>query len=188
MIKFFATLLVLIASASIAHADPVMDRINKSQTIRCGFVSYSPGSMKDTATGKMAGYNVDIIEEAARRMGLKVEWAHETNWPTIATDLQTNKFDVACAAYWMNPKSSLQMLSSDPVFYQPLFFAVRADDTRFDKTLPKSMIPPSVFPCWKGMALPKSSRIYTPIPKWCLWAKTLASPRSITKWRPSERT
>ena len=130
---FAAIFSVLLSSQ--AHADPVMDRINASGKIRCGYVSYSPASTKDSVTGKMSGYNVDLIEEAAKRMGLEVEWSFETNWPTMSTDLRTEKFDVACVTYWANAKSSRQMLSTDPIFYQPAFFATRADDTRFDKDI-----------------------------------------------------
>lgn len=120
-----------------AHADAVMDRINKSQTIRCGYVSYAPASVRDINSGKMVGYNVDIIEEAARRMGLKIDWAYETNWPVMATDLQTGKFDLSCVTYWSNPRAARQMLGTDPVFYQPVFFAARSDDARFDQDISK---------------------------------------------------
>lgn len=129
-------LVVQISSAQ-AHADPVMDRINQSGKIRCGYVSYAPASVKDTVSGKVKGYNVDLVEEAAHRMGLEVEWTYETNWPTMAEDLKTEKFDVACVTYWANAKSSRHMLSTDPIFYQPAFFATRADDHRFDKDISK---------------------------------------------------
>lgn len=115
----------------------LIDRINKSGTIKCGYVSYAPASLKDAATGKISGYTVDIIEQAATRMGLTVDWAYETNWPTMATDLQTNKFDLACVTYWSNPRSGRQMRGTDPIFYQPVFFATRADDARFDKDISK---------------------------------------------------
>lgn len=132
MKKIILSVFVLLAGATQAFADPVMDRINKSGTIRCGYVSYSPASVKDAATGEMKGYTVDIVEEAARRMGLKIEWTYETNWPVMAADLQADKFDLGCVAYWSNPRIARQMLASDPLFYQPVFFIARADDPRFD--------------------------------------------------------
>lgn len=117
--------------------DKVMERINKTQTIRCGYVSYSPASIKNQLTGKVEGYNVDLVEEAAHRMGLKVEWTYETNWPTLSADLNAQKFDVACVNYWNNPRAARQMLSSLPVFYQPVFFASKASDNRFDNDISK---------------------------------------------------
>lgn len=131
----FSSLAMCLSGAALA--DSVMDRVNKTQTIRCGYVSYSPASFTDLKTGEMKGYTVDIMEEAGRRMGLKIEWTYETNWPTMSTDLQTNKFDLACVTYWGNPRASRHMLSSIPVFYQPVFFITRADDTRFDDDVSK---------------------------------------------------
>ncbi len=132
---FFAAALFLLPIS--AYADPVMDQINKTQTIRCGYVSYSPASTINPETNKLEGYMIDLMDEIGQRMNLKIEWAQETNWPTMSTDLKTNKFDAGCVAYWSNPRSARQMLTSIPLFYQPVFFLTRADDTRFDANIRK---------------------------------------------------
>ncbi len=137
MRKLLFTIILLFSFSTFAHADPVMDRINASGKIRCGYVSYAPASLKDTVTGKVSGYTVDLVEQAARRMGLEVEWTYETNWPTLPADLMADKFDLGCVTYWSNPRASRQMLSTNPIFYQPVFFITRADDTRFDNDISK---------------------------------------------------
>ena len=122
-------------SARFEAADPVMARINKSGTINCGYVSYNPASYKDQETGEMTGYAVDLVEEAAHRMELEVDWAYESNWPLLSTDLKAGKFDMACVAYWLNPWAARKMLGTIPALYQPVFLITKADDTRFDDGL-----------------------------------------------------
>lgn len=137
MRKTLLSAFIALITTTPAMADPVMDRINKDQTIHCGYVSYTPASVKDLKTGEMKGLTVDVMEEAARRMALKVTWDYETNWPTMSSDLQAGKFDLACVTYWSNPRVARQILSSIPVFYQPVFFITRADDHRFDDDITK---------------------------------------------------
>jgi ABC-type amino acid transport substrate-binding protein len=112
-----------------------MERVNKTQVLRCGWVSHFPSSTKNPDTDALEGYVVDLMEEAGRRMGLAVDWAHETNWPLVAADLQAGKCDVACATFWSNPLAARHMLATRPFLYQPLFFVVRAGDTRLDAGL-----------------------------------------------------
>lgn len=135
--RFIFAVLLLLSIVRPAFADPVMERVNKTQTIRCGYVTYSLGTVRDEKTGQMTGFNVDLAEEAAKRMGLKVDWAYETNWPTMSADLQAGKFDVFCVAFWSNPRSAKAMISTDPIFYQPVFFTVRGDEKRFDGDIAK---------------------------------------------------
>ncbi len=131
MKKLVLSLFILLIP-SLAFADKVMERVNKTNTLRCGYVLYSPAIMKDTVTGEVTGFAIDIIEEMGRRLGLKIEWVYETNWPVLSTDLKANKFDAACVTYWSNPLASRQMLATIPFYYQPTFFVARDGDTRFD--------------------------------------------------------
>ena len=100
-------------------------------------MTYFPGMVKDVNTGKMSGYDVDIMDEVARRMKVKVEWTAETNWPNFATDMNANKFDVLCVGYWANPVQAKFALPTIPLFYQPSYLVTRADDHRFDKDVYK---------------------------------------------------
>lgn len=132
MKTLFLSLFFTLISINLTWADAIMDRINKSGKIRCGYVSYYPGSLKNPNTGIVEGYNVDIMREAGKRLGLEVEWSHETNWPIIVSDAKAGKFDALCVSYWSNPKTSRHLLGSIPLLYQPVFFMKRAGDNRFN--------------------------------------------------------
>ena len=110
-------------------------RVVNSQTLNCGYVPYYPAMLKNEQTGVYEGYDVDVMNALAQRMGLKLNWATESSWMTVATDMENGKFDMFCNTYWTNPKTAQHVLYSRPVYYQPLFVIARADDTRFDADL-----------------------------------------------------
>ncbi len=70
-----------------------LTRIQDTKIMRVGYAAYPPYVIKDLKTGKLSGYYIDIMNEMANRMGVKIEWI-ETTWNTYITDLQTGKFDV----------------------------------------------------------------------------------------------
>lgn len=118
-----------------ALADPIMDRVNAKQKLTCGYIPYHPANYIDNETQERKGFAYDIFEEVAKRLFVEIEWRTETNWGTMATDLQTGKFDMVCNAYWGNPRSARQMMTTIPFMYQPVFFIKRADDPRFENGL-----------------------------------------------------
>src|SRR5438309_6353296 len=59
------------------------DRVVQSGTLRLGYVPYPPGLIKDPNTKKLTGVFAEVIEEAAKNLGLKVEWAEEVGWGTM---------------------------------------------------------------------------------------------------------
>ena len=52
----------------------------KSGKLRCGYVAYSPGCLKDPNTGELSGIGIDSIKMVAKNLGLQVEWAEEVGW------------------------------------------------------------------------------------------------------------
>ena len=44
--------------------------------------------------GNLVGYEVEIVEEIAKRMGVKVEWSIANQWDGVIAGLQANRYDV----------------------------------------------------------------------------------------------
>jgi len=127
-----AALICLIPA--LAQAEPALTRVNKTNTIRCGYVEYVPGLIKGT-DGGWSGYDYDIVQAVGNRLQLKVEHVAKTDWGIVVADLESNKFDMMCSGYWVHPNVGKFALFSKPIFYQPVFVIARADDKRFnDKT------------------------------------------------------
>ena len=126
-----------VASATREHAahESAFDRVTRTKTLRCGYLIYSPLLIKDPKTGAFSGIVYDLTELLGRKLGLKVEWVQETSWGTAAQDLDSRRFDMVCSGFWVNSLMAGAYGYTKPLFYQPMWPIVRADDTRFDNDL-----------------------------------------------------
>src|SRR5207248_10687836 len=55
--------------------------------------TYPPQEFVDTATGKPTGFDIDLITEMAKRMGLQAKIV-KANFDTIIDDLNAKRYDV----------------------------------------------------------------------------------------------
>src|ERR1700722_14536248 len=84
------------SSATNSLNSAIYDHILQSGTLRCGYVVYAPAVFKDPATDKMTGIMVDIVEEAGKRLNLKIDWAEEVNYTNMIEELKTGRVDAIC--------------------------------------------------------------------------------------------
>lgn len=129
----FALFLTAPAFAAGGDGTAGFDRVLQSGTLRCGWATWAPFSFKDQATGQMSGIYVDIVEEMGRRLSLKIDWGEETPVAMYVEGLATGRYDMTCTALSIVAARARAMAYTQPVFYSPLYLAVPADDTRFDK-------------------------------------------------------
>jgi len=113
----------------------VYDRVLKAGKIRCAYVTYWPGCIKDQATGKMSGVHVDAMEAIGNKLGLKIEWTEEVGWSSMVEGLQTDRYDVVASGVWSNATRGKYAGFSVPFYYSGPNVYVRANDRRFDKDL-----------------------------------------------------
>ncbi|AVK81045.1 amino acid ABC transporter substrate-binding protein [Campylobacter fetus subsp. testudinum] len=101
---------------------------NETQALRIGTEgTYSPFTYHDNS-GKLVGYDVEVIEEAAKRAGFKPEF-YETNWDAIFSGLNSNRFDmIANQISDNNPKRAELYTLSNPYIVTSAAVAVRADN------------------------------------------------------------
>jgi polar amino acid transport system substrate-binding protein len=125
-------------STNIVQPAPIYSRILASGKIRCGYVPYPPGLIKDPNTGEISGVFADAIKEAAANLGLKVEWAEEVGWGTMIQGLDSDRYDAICSPVWANSSRSKVADFTVPLFYSGIGAYVRADDTRFASALSKA--------------------------------------------------
>jgi polar amino acid transport system substrate-binding protein len=65
--------------------------------------------------GEMAGFDVDVMEEIASRLGLEPEWV-DSPFDTIFSDLAGGQFDVVISGATITPEREEQVNFSDPYF------------------------------------------------------------------------
>lgn len=127
ILLFLSTMLFV----SQVHARSALDQVNKTNTINCGYVEYSPALIKNMKTNQWGGFDYDVVQAVANRLQLKADFTVPTGWATVVTDLDSGKFDMLCSGFWVHPNVGKFALFSRPVFFQPVFIVARADDNRF---------------------------------------------------------
>lgn len=65
--------------------------------------TYPPQEFVDTTTGQPTGFDIDLITEMAKRMGLTVA-IKKANFDTIIDDLASKRYDVTISALTINDK------------------------------------------------------------------------------------
>jgi ABC-type amino acid transport substrate-binding protein len=125
-----------------SKSDSVYERVMQNGTIRCGYVVYNPGCLKDPNTGKLSGIGIDTIEQVAKNLGLKVVWSEEVGWGTMLEGLQTNRYDMIATPIWTNSNRARLVDFSNPLYYSPINVWVKAGDKRFSEATLSSLNSP----------------------------------------------
>ena len=78
-----------------ANADSRLQKILNSGELRVGTTGdWDPMSMKDPATNKYKGFDIDVMKELAKDMGVKVKFV-PTDWKTIVSGITADRYDVS---------------------------------------------------------------------------------------------
>ena len=92
--KIFSVLLVLLVTTS-AQAESKLDLIKKSGELRVGTTGdWDPMSMKDPATNKYKGFDIDVMRELAKDIGVKVKFV-PAEWKTIVAGITADRYDIS---------------------------------------------------------------------------------------------
>ena len=122
------------AGTSVATApveQTVYDRVMSKGKIRCGYVVYTPGCLKDPNSGELSGIGTDALKAVAKTLGLEIEFVEEVGWGSMIEGLQTNRYDIVSTPIWTNANRAKQADFSDPLFFSPIFVYARKGDQRF---------------------------------------------------------
>jgi cystine transport system substrate-binding protein len=90
--------------------------------------TYPPFNFKDQKTGQLAGYDVDVAQLLAIRLGLKPEFV-TTEWSAILAGLAAGRYDVIVSQVGITPKRELAFDFSAPYTYSSPQLIVRKNET-----------------------------------------------------------
>ena len=86
------TLLLITASA---NAESKLQTIKKNGELRVGPTGdWDPMSMKDPATNKYKGFDIDVMRELAKDMGVKIKFV-PAEWKTIVAGITADRYDIS---------------------------------------------------------------------------------------------
>jgi polar amino acid transport system substrate-binding protein len=78
-------------------------------------IAYPPFEYTDEKTGEYTGFDIDLMTEVAKRLGLEVKFVN-TAWDGIIPGLQAKKYDVICSAMTITEERAKQVDFSNPYF------------------------------------------------------------------------
>ena len=94
MKKFLAIISLLIISTA-ANAESKLQSIKKNGELRVGTTGdWDPMSMKDPATNKYKGFDIDVMKELAKDLGVKVKFV-PAEWKTIVSGITSARYDIS---------------------------------------------------------------------------------------------
>src|SRR5918994_553493 len=90
--------------------------------------TYRPFSFHEDGSGDLVGYDVEVAEAVAEKLGLEIEF-EETQWDAIFAGLEAGRFDVIANQVSINPEREEQYLFSSPYTVSPGVIVVKEGDT-----------------------------------------------------------
>lgn len=90
--------LVLVTGASAAHAQSALQEILGDGVLKVGTTGdWNPMSMRDPASNSYKGYDIDVMTELAKDLGVEVEFV-PTDWKTLVNGVVAKKYHMTGSA------------------------------------------------------------------------------------------
>lgn len=134
IIAVVALIVSLTASSKNNSSDVASEVIDRGE-IRIGYIVYPPSLIKDEKTGQLSGFSYDIVEAAAKNLGIRTNWVEEVGWGSAIEGLKTKRYDIVGTQIWPNSARAREAVFSIAPFYSGLYPYVRTGDNRFSHDL-----------------------------------------------------
>ena len=97
LLRFFCIAFILFLSNHVL-AESRLQKILESGSVRVGTTGdWNPMTFKDPASNKYVGFEIEIVEELAKDMGVKLILV-PTEWKTLVNGIIANKYDISTSA------------------------------------------------------------------------------------------
>jgi polar amino acid transport system substrate-binding protein len=105
----------------------ILDQIRGRGVLRVSTaVNYAPQSFFDETTQAWTGFDIDVANEVAKRLGLKVEFV-TPDWSAITAGNWAGRWDISVGSMAITPERQQMLYFTMPYYYTYAQFAVRAD-------------------------------------------------------------
>ncbi|KJC39366.1 ABC transporter substrate-binding protein [Bradyrhizobium sp. LTSP885] len=91
---------------------------------------YPPFEFKDPASGKLIGFDVDIVDAIAAKMGIKVKWI-DSSFDQLISSIETKRADIMVAGMADTPERRASVSFLDYLHANSVFFTLRVNAARF---------------------------------------------------------
>ena len=95
MKKIITSLFLALLLTVTAEAESKLQTILKNKELRIGTTGdWDPMSIKDPATNSYKGFDIDVMNELAKDMGVKIKFV-PTDWKTIVSGITADRYDIS---------------------------------------------------------------------------------------------
>jgi len=89
---------VLLANSAIAQSKSRLHKILETGVLRVGTTGdWNPMTVKDPTTNSYKGFDIDVLNELAKDMGVKLKFV-PTEWKTLINGIMADKYDISTSA------------------------------------------------------------------------------------------
>lgn len=123
------TLALVAPSVATAQASvtSTLDGIKSRGTLRVGWAVVYPQIYREPKTNQLTGVSVDIMQEMAKSLGVKLELV-EDSWATLVAGVQSNKYDITIPALAVTLPRAMAVTYTRPVYRSPVGLMIRKSD------------------------------------------------------------
>jgi len=94
----FTILALLLTNSALAQSDSRLHKILQSGELRVGTTGdWNPMTLRDPATNSYKGFDIDVMNELAKDMGVKLKFV-PTEWKTLINGIVADKYDISTSA------------------------------------------------------------------------------------------
>ena len=98
LFKFLSLFITLISIAVCARAEGVLQDVLSNGVLKVGTTGdWNPMTMKDPATNGYSGYDIDVMNELAKDLDVKLEFI-PTDWKTLVSGVTSGKYHMTGSA------------------------------------------------------------------------------------------
>lgn len=146
------------AAPALAQAPIVLpDAIRTAGVVRIGIeATYPPMAYKDPATNERRGFNVDLVTEIAKVLGLRIQW-EEMAFAQLIPALTTGRIDFSGSSMTDLPSRRDRLSFVDYVSTGPQIFALAAQSAGISQ--PTDL-------CGKSVATPRTTAYFPTLTAW----------------------
>lgn len=110
--------------------EDTLDRISRTKKILVGTdATYPPFESKDAKTGRVIGFDIDLINAICEDLGVKCEFI-VVPFDGIISGLKNRKYDAVISAFTITPERENVVDFSQPYYQAGQSIAVREDEQR----------------------------------------------------------
>ena len=123
-------ILLLILCFCSPKQEDSLDRIQRTEKLRVGTdATYPPFESKDAKTGKLIGFDIDLMSAVCEELGVKCEFT-VVPFDGIVSGLKNNKYDVIISAFTITSEREKMVDFSQPYYQAGQSIAVRLDEQK----------------------------------------------------------